>query len=218
MNDTPRTTGFDWYGKSPNNIEIALHVELADLPHLEQIVAGITELDAKLAVKKFTRSDRLDKPTYTGGGWRGAAQRQEDPVPAGLHVPSHDGQPMRFIAAGARQDGTRYSARFVCRADKLCTKKDKDGRPFADWTMHDEEGKAFKFPDAKAKASEGGPAEKGTETNGATPPRPDFSGFWFALGPMDEQAKKALKDQAALRFGKPFTQLSQAELDEVLKC
>lgn len=138
MNDAPRTTGFDWYGKSPSGVEMALHVELADVPHLDQLVKGLADADRLLTAAKFTRSDRLDKPTYGNKG-RPGAPRPEEPPPPDLVVPEHCGVSMVYKPAKpAEGDRKAVSPRWVCRKGQDCAEPEERGGnryPATNWHL-----------------------------------------------------------------------------------
>lgn len=208
---------FSFFVESGQGLKGYLEIALEDLAlapdqnALDAITIAFARTAKQLDAMGFKHDTSFDKPAYGGGGWKGGGAKQEDVAPAGLKVPEHDGQPMRFIAAGKRRDGTAFSPRFVCRADKACTEKDKEGRPFATWQMHDMDGKPFKFADAAAETPPSTPGAPGggagtdaaPRVNGQRPRSANWTPFWaqareLGLSPSRVYAILGVPNQQAM--------------------
>jgi hypothetical protein len=163
MSDNGNSRGFQYFAKSPSGVEIALHLDIDPGKKPEEIADYCAAIDAAMAAKKFTRSDRLDKPA---GGWGGKQrqERQETAPPDDLEVPVHCELKMVYIPAReATADRKAVAAHWDCREGKGCTdvRVVGDNRyPFTDWHL-------TKKKPAKAAAAAGTTPPAAAPMNGA---------------------------------------------------
>lgn len=160
MNEN-QSTSFDLYVKAPSGTEAALHVELADVAHLQEIVDGMKRADALLKAAGFQRSERLDKPAYQKGGGN-FQPRPETPPPADLEVPSHCGEHMRYVEAReASGDKKAVAAHWDCRKGRGCVEgREVNGNrfPFTNWHLNKRQAPKESTPPAPVPAAQGSAA------------------------------------------------------------
>ena len=103
-----------------------------------EILRPVTPEDAVMvyntlveAIKGSGHELGREAPRSFGGG--GQKARPEDPPPAGVTVPEHDGQKCIFKPAFVNpKTSKQVSAKFVCRAGEACTGK-VGGYPWSVW-------------------------------------------------------------------------------------
>ena len=198
MSDTPRGQTYQYFGKTPSGVEMALTLDV-DGKTPAEIAAYLKSVDAELKAAGFTRSDRLDKPA---GGWGGKGQqpRAETPPPAGIVRPDHCATPMRYMkyrkegapGAPARNLDPGWRDMWVCAKDKQCE----------DVTSGKSEKAAANF-DMKAEAA-ATPAE--APSNGAVPHDRPMTGdemiaFWSKTREMGYQRGKVFEVAAEVIHG-----------------
>lgn len=142
MSDTTRTSGFDWYGVSPNGVEVALHVDVEQAGQVDELVEAMLKADTRLAQTGFKRSERLSQSRGFGGGGGGGGrvqQRQEAAPPTDVIVPEHCGEPMVYRperpAVGEKR---AVSAHWDCRKGVNCEQAQTRGDrtfPFTNWKV-----------------------------------------------------------------------------------
>lgn len=179
MNESPKGTSFDWYGKSPNNVEVAFHVDVADIAHVPQMVEALKLADAELTKAGFKRSDRLEPRAFGGGGsGRPGVPRPEEKPPDDLVIPEHCGVPMVYRAPkDATADRKAVSARWECRQGRDCDRaEERGGNKYGatDWHLTKKPGDSAK-PSPKPKATPDVPP-----TNGGDRPMTmqEWGDFW----------------------------------------
>lgn len=223
MSENPQ--GFSYYGKTPNGVEMALTLSLEGIDTPDEIATFCTQLDAALHAKKFTRSDRLDKPA---GGWGGKGQQQAKPKmapPAGIVQPPHCGEPMQYVkyhndkTANAPGDEFRglpagWKDMWVCAKDKQCE----------DVTSGKSDRAAVNFDMKRTPAetaphgSQGGPGVAETPRAAqpsATAPALSWTAFWREATPLG--LKQSGLDELALTYGKTKATLTDEERRLILE-
>lgn len=134
-----------WYGKGPNGADVEVQIETEG--DARAIAAAAGALEAAMHGAGFKPGDRFARPAYGGGGGGGAGKGRKpdlDP-PAGIVVPAHCGEPMKYIrykSAGAKgHEGRGVPAgekdMFVCHKDKQCEEvtSGRSDRAFATFDM-----------------------------------------------------------------------------------
>jgi len=198
-----------WYGKGPSGADFEIKIESDG--DATAIARAAGALDAAMQHASFKASDRFARPAYGGGGGGGGKGRKPDlDPPAGIVVPEHCGEPMKYIIYNkdnvtpkaregltARGVPAGKSDMFVCHKDKQCEEvtSGRSDRAYATFDMKPVKPPAAAAPPKPAAPPAAPPAQEQKpplaerlgrpETPGDRPMTPEEKvSFWTATRGM----------------------------------
>lgn len=170
-----------WYGKGPSGADVEIKIEAEG--DVAAIARAAGALDAAMQHANFKPSDRFARPAYGGGGGGAGKGRKPDlEPPAGIVVPQHCGEPMKYIrykkANAKGHEGRGVPAgeadMFVCHKDKQCEEvtSGRSERAFATFDMKPVKPAAASAPPPAAAAPPAAAPPKPAAPPAAPPPAP----------------------------------------------